>query len=1686
MAQQNINFGTFPDDPNSDAIRNAFQKVQENFTDLYSGLQSQAVISVNKTPGAGLTVNSPTGNVVMTANIACVQVHTSTLSIGRDGNGSQYASITQSSQTLWVDLPDTISNVTNANLAGSLTANYVNANIGVNTVALAANNATIGNATANTQFGNGTINATGNANVGNLGTTSVVTSGGTVVNSNVTTGNVYANSGTVGAATLTASGNAVAGNVYANSGIVKGQYLYGDGSNITGVVAVTGPTIANGTSNVNIPASGGNVAISVASAIKANFTSTGVNVTGTGNFTGNLSAANLIGPHANGNSNVNIPAANGNINLTAVGNTTLVVTGTGVNVAGTMNATGNINGANLTGNLYGNGAAISSITGANVTGQVGYAGVANSVAGANVTGQVGFAAVANSVAGANVSGTVSAATTAGTVTTAAQPNITSTGTLTSVNSSGNITAPNVVANTGAFYGSGAGLTSIPGANVSGAVAYATTANSVAGANVSGAVSYATVANSVAGANVSGAVSYATVANSVAGANVSGTVSAATTAGTVTTAAQPNITSVGTLTSLSVTGNITAGNLLGVHANGNSNVGIPAANGNVNISAVGNANVLVVTGTGVNVAGTLNTGSGIITGNGSGLSAIAGANVTGQVGFAGVANSVAGANVSGAVAFATTANAVAGANVSGQVGFAAVANSVAGANVSGTVSAATTTGTVTTAAQPNITSVGTLSSLGVTGNVTAGNLLGVHANGNSNVNIPAANGNVNISAAGNANVLVVTGTGANITGTLRSTGNANVGNIGATQGVFTNVSGNGSALSSITGANVTGTVANATNATFVTGTAQPNITSLGTLGVLTVNGASQFPPAPGTGNIYADNANLGNLVTANFFQGDGGLLSNISVSAGTSIINGSSNLTVDASGNIRSSVAGNANIQVVTGTGVNVAGTLNATGNANVGNLGATTVVATLLGGSLTTNAQPNITSTGTLTGLTVSGVTNLGPISNVTITGGSANYFLRTDGAGVLSWINATTLTLAPGSNTQVLFNDAGSFAANTGLTFNKTNGNLAVSGNVNVTKDVVLTTSNISGVNVLTATTLTGNLSAGPQTGITTVGTLSALTVTGSIAAANITANLKGDGGNISNIQPGSINGQVSNALVAGTVYTSAQPNITSVSASFTNLTFASAQTISGNNITLTTGSASNNGTLIGNWTLSSTSKFQASDSNASNVLYGNGSFAALPSAYNNSSVATYLASFGSNTITTTGNITGGNFVGNLANGTSSVAIPTSGGNINIKAGGTTSLVVTSTGANVNGTLNATGNSVLSGSTTLGGTAITNAAWTTSGIGLIQQATTYTDSSTAVNGTIATAYMNYFAPQTYAASNTGVTVTNLIGTYFAVPGFGTNVTPTNRYALGADNLYVIGAFNIGNTTGALTGSIGGAATVNGQTKTLNIGTGGLSGSTTNINIGSANGTTTTINGNLTLAANSIVQLSGTGSNIQGANLVSATYLTGTLTTASQPNITGVGTITTGTWNNLIGSSAIFAAGLSGANLSSINASSITSGTLAQARLANSSFSINGTTVTLGGTSTITSNTTQALTLGSYLTGTSFNGGTAVTANVDATTTSTASKIVARDANANIYANNAVFTAITGDGSGLTSLNASSITSGVIGASYVPTLNQNTTGYAATVSGSAQANITSVSDSFDHLTLKANGNVTLSGASTQL
>ena len=61
--------------------------------------------------------------------------------------------------------------------------------------------------------------------------------------------------------------------------------------------------------------------------------------------------------------------------------------------------------------------------------------------------------------------------------------------------------------------------------------------------------------------------------------------------------------------------------------------------------------------------------------------------------------------------------------------------------------------------------------------------------------------------------------------------------------------------------------------------------------------------------------------------------------------------------------------------------------------------------TVTSNAQPNITSFGTLTSLNVNGIANLGAVGNIKISGGSNGQALITDGTGNLLWGNAGSAT---------------------------------------------------------------------------------------------------------------------------------------------------------------------------------------------------------------------------------------------------------------------------------------------------------------------------------------------------------------------------------------------------------------------------------------------------------------------------------------------------------------------------------------------------------------------------------------------------------------------------------------------------------------------------------------------------------
>ena len=153
-----------------------------------------------------------------------------------------------------------------------------------------------------------------------------------------------------------------------------------------------------------------------------------------------------------------------------------------------------------------------------------------------------------------------------------------------------------------------------------------------------------------------------------------------------------------------------------------------------------------------------------------------------------------------------------------------------------------------------------------------------------------------------------------------------------------------------------------------------------------------------------------------------------------------------------------------------------------GNYVAAAVATTAItANTVLTNAQPNITSVGGLTGLTVSnatGVVNfsntanvtLGNVSNLHIAGGTIGQILSTDGAGNLSWASDTTTY--GNSNVVSLL---GAFGSNT----ISTTGNISV-GNITATNLGNVSTINRDGnsSNVLYGNGVFAPVAGGANTG--------------------------------------------------------------------------------------------------------------------------------------------------------------------------------------------------------------------------------------------------------------------------------------------------------------------------------------------------------------------------------------------------------------------------------------------------------------------------------------------------------------------------------------------------------------------------------------------------------------------------------
>ena len=182
-------------------------------------------------------------------------------------------------------------------------------------------------------------------------------------------------------------------------------------------------------------------------------------------------------------------------------------------------------------------------------------------------------------------------------------------------------------------------------------------------------------------------------------------------------------------------------------------------------------------------------------------------------------------------------------------------------------------------------------------------------------------------------------------------------------------------------------------------------------------------------------------------------------------------------------------------------------------------------GNLTTNyifgngsqlSDIHAVSVGTLTSLTVDGITNLGTVANVKVSGGTLNQVLRTDGDGNLSWATISGTGSIYGNTEVGLY-----LASYTSYMANATHATIADSANSVAGSDVVGFVANA---------TIANTVRDSSQPNITSVGTLVSLTVSGTTTLGDtVSANyFIGSGNNLSNIRAANVNGKVANSIYA------------------------------------------------------------------------------------------------------------------------------------------------------------------------------------------------------------------------------------------------------------------------------------------------------------------------------------------------------------------------------------------------------------------------------------------------------------------------------------------------------------------------------------------------------------------------------
>jgi hypothetical protein len=353
----------------------------------------------------GTFVGNVTGNFVVPGSTTQVIFNTS-------GNADAVAGMTYNKGSNTFSVLGVITAQANVIGGNLLTAGLISASSTITSAATitGGNLATGGTVSASSNIIGGNLLTSGIASVTNTITGGNLVTGGNIsAGSNITGGNllatglisasanIYSNAtihvlnnidagGNIAATNYTGTrvsvvGNITGANIFAStvsaSGNITGNYFQGNGACLTGVItSVT--KIINGTSNVNIPTTDGNIIVSVANNYNiATFTTTGILANGTISVTGNVTAGNL--------STVGLISLTGNIyagNVINAGSSSITgnITVGNILTGGLISATGNITSGNITANVYGTTISASgNITAGNLSVSIGNIAVGNIV-----------------------------------------------------------------------------------------------------------------------------------------------------------------------------------------------------------------------------------------------------------------------------------------------------------------------------------------------------------------------------------------------------------------------------------------------------------------------------------------------------------------------------------------------------------------------------------------------------------------------------------------------------------------------------------------------------------------------------------------------------------------------------------------------------------------------------------------------------------------------------------------------------------------------------------------------------------------------------------------------------------------------------------------------------------------------------------------------------------------------------------------------------------------------------------------------------------------------------------------------------------------------------------------------------------------------------------------------------------